>query len=205
MGSQSDQCRLHRSGNPRWANPPSYLPYAVFTEVIWGERAAGAGNKGKVQEVFFFSFLSLGGVSVSLYCGHVFARTPFFPCAFTHSDTDCAETGSGAKKKKKRTKEKAKSSGGRPRAGWGSSLCCWSGCHITPCGDDCAIYCLAGAGDLRRRNQTGSTWRTELTVVFVNNKLNRDEYALEIIMWNFLRKLSEGMNWADMLKLNMQS
>lgn len=42
-----------------------------------------------------------------------------------------------------------------PAAGWGSILCCWSGCHITPCGDDCAIYCLAGAGDRRRWSRTG--------------------------------------------------
>lgn len=26
--------------------------------------------------------------------------------------------------------------------------------YYTPCGDDCAIYCLAGAGDRRRWNET---------------------------------------------------
>lgn len=31
--------------------------------------------------------------------------------------------------------------------GWGSSLCCWSGCDIARCGDNCASYCLASAGD----------------------------------------------------------
>lgn len=50
---------------------------------------------------------------------------------------------------------------GGPAAGWGSILCCWSGCHITPCGDDCAIYCLAGAGDRRRWNRTGPSVRLE--------------------------------------------
>lgn len=35
------------------------------------------------------------------------------------------------------------------------------GCHITPCGDDCAIYCLAGAGDRRRWNETDPSVRIE--------------------------------------------
>lgn len=50
-----------------------YLPYVTFTEVIWGEQ--------RVQEIWeryrgwfffwvFFGSFSLGGVFVSLYCGH---------------------------------------------------------------------------------------------------------------------------------------
>lgn len=31
--------------------------------------------------------------------------------------------------------------------GWGSSLCCSSGCDTARCGDNCASYCLASAGD----------------------------------------------------------
>lgn len=40
--------------------------------------------------------------------------------------------------------------------GWGSSLCCWSGCDIARCGDNCASYCLASAGDAQRRR--GGQW-----------------------------------------------
>jgi hypothetical protein len=34
-------------------------------------------------------------------------------------------------------------------------LCCWSGCDIARCGDNCASYCLASAGDAQRR---GGQW-----------------------------------------------
>lgn len=38
--------------------------------------------------------------------------------------------------------------------GWGSSLCCWSGCDIARCGDNCASYCLASAGDDQLQKKT---------------------------------------------------
>lgn len=34
-------------------------------------------------------------------------------------------------------------------------MCCWSGCDIARCGDNCASYCLASAGDAQRR---GGQW-----------------------------------------------
>lgn len=67
-----------------------------------------------------------------------------------------------------------------PGTGWGSSLCCWSGCHITPCGDDCAIYCLASAGNWQR-SQTGST------AVYVNRiHWMKEKFFSWHILWNCL-------------------
>lgn len=43
---------------------------------------------------------------------------------------------------------------GCARPGWGSSLCCWSGCDIARCGDNCASYCLASAGDDQLQTKT---------------------------------------------------
>lgn len=43
---------------------------------------------------------------------------------------------------------------GCTRPGWGSSLCCWSGCDIARCGDNCASYCLASAGDDQLQTKT---------------------------------------------------
>lgn len=80
-----DECRLYHSREPR----RPYLPYVIFTEVIWGDQ--------RVQEIwelyrrcvfFFFPlFFFLGGVFVSLYCGHVFARTPCFSRALLRTAT----------------------------------------------------------------------------------------------------------------------
>lgn len=89
----------------------------------------------------------LGRVVLSFSCG--FLRTPCVVVRFYahrhRPDGDAAERGWS------RTMEPERG----PAAGWGSILCCWSGCHVTPCGDDCAIYCLAGAGDRRRWSRTG--------------------------------------------------
>lgn len=33
-------------------------------------------------------------------------------------------------------------------------MCCWSGCDIARCGDNCASYCLASAGDDQLQTKT---------------------------------------------------
>lgn len=159
-----------------------YLPCAIFTEVIWGEQ--------RVQEMWvrYRRWRWVGFLSRFFFI----ARTPFFPCAFTHSDTDlmAIRTETGAKRSEGQIQ--------RPSAGWGSSLCCWSGWHITPCGDDCAIYCLAGAGDLRQRKQTGSAWRTgPHFIVCQHNRLIGDAHALTITKHELkvVRKSTECVNW----------
>lgn len=153
-------------GEPRRSSP-------AICHFHWGHlrRAAGAVNMGKVQEVFSPPPLFFGwGFCLALLRPR-FARTPFFPVRFyaqrhrPNGDSDWKVEWRDTEEDKRRGKEHR-----GPSAGWGSSLCCWSGCHITPCGDDCAIYCLAGAGDLRRRNQTGST--RAHCVVCKQNKLN---------------------------------
>lgn len=131
-------------------------------------RICGYRGKRRVSLIFFtpsFEGFWVGFLS-RFIAATFFARTPFFPpCAFTHSDTDWMEIESPKWSEEipaERRKRRGRRHPGGPRAGWGSSLCCWSGCHITPCGDDCAIYCLAGAGNLRQWNQTGSEdagWR----------------------------------------------
>lgn len=163
----------------------------------WGHprRGGGAGNKGKVQEVFFFLLLlpfSLGGVFCLDLLRPRFARTPFFP---PRALLRTATQGWLSGEIPKRTKEEAESVEG-PRSGWGSSLCCWSGCHITPCGDDCAIYCLAGAGDLRQRRRTGSTRTTELTV-FANRINWTEAECASTITVSPVRRL-EGVNMFKM-------
>lgn len=191
----SDECRLCHSGNCRGA--PHTSP--AICHIHWGHlrRTAGAGNMGKVQENFFF--FSLGGVFVSLYCGHVFARTPFFLIVRFYAQRHGLNGDSDRKwseENLKRTKGKGKEHR-VPSAGWGSSLCCWSGCHITPYGDDCAIYCLAGAGDLRQKSQTGSTWMTELNVLFVNKIYWMETNTPSFFMFkeNVVRKWRKGVNW----------
>lgn len=77
-----------------------------------------------------------------------------------------------------------------PGTGWGSSLCCWSGCHITPCGDDCAIYCLASAGDWRRRSQTRSTAAYVNRIHWMKEKLSFSDTSCEIVwLYWFLNKV----------------
>lgn len=159
------------TGEPR----RPYLPYVVFTEVIWGEQRV-QGVRERYRRCGFSPLLFFGwGFCLALLRPR-FARTPFFlSCAFTHSDTDWTDilTASGANRSQRGQRERQRAM--RPGAGWGSSLCCWSGCHITPCGDDCAIYCLAGAGDLRQRSQTGSTWNDwARCVVCQQNTLHGD-------------------------------
>lgn len=141
---------IWHSGNRRSARRP-HLPYVIFTEVIWGEQ--------RVQEIWercrriFFPFPWVGFLSrfiAATFCAHA-----IFPVRFyaqldrLNGDSHWKWGGEILKEDKRKAKEHR-----GPGAGWGSSLCCWSGCHITPCGDDCAIYCLAGAGDLRQRNHT---------------------------------------------------
>lgn len=159
-----------------------HLPYATFTEVIWGEQ--------RVQEIwkryrgcFFPRFLWVG-FSCRFIAVIICAHASFLMRLYAqqhrmngHFDRTWGEEIYKEDKKAKRT--------GGPDTGWGSSLCCWLGCHITPCGDDCAIYCLAGAGELRR-SQTGSA-------VCKQNKLNGEELAFIIsITLVKLRKVKLG-------------
>lgn len=146
-----DECRLYMALRKSKERPPSSPAICHFH---WGHlrRAAGAGNMGKVQKDFF-PFPWVGFLSrfiAATFCAHA-----IFPVRFyaqldrLNGDSHWKWGGEILKEDKRKAKEHR-----GPGAGWGSSLCCWSGCHITPCGDDCAIYCLAGAGDLRQRNHT---------------------------------------------------
>lgn len=125
--------------------PPSCpkLPYVTFTEVIWGEQQ-GQETWKRYRRCCFSPlslFDDLGGFFVSFprfYARHC-------PCAFTHN---------GDPRLSEWTEETAGVSG----SGWGSSLCCCWVVLLPLCGDDCAIYCLAGAGDSHQKHQATSPW-----------------------------------------------
>lgn len=77
----------------------------------WGHprRGGGAGNKGKVQEVFFFFFFSSlflwVGFFVSIYCGHVLRARHFFPPVRFYAQrhrADWAERSQRGQKKRQR-------------------------------------------------------------------------------------------------------
>lgn len=191
---RGDERRPWHSGNRRGEPRRPHLPYVIFAEVIRGEEEV-QGIRERYRRCFFFLLLlpfSLGGVFCLDLLRPRFARTPFFP---PRALLRTATQGWLSGEIPKRTKEEAESVEG-PRSGWGSSLCCWSGCHITPCGDDCAIYCLAGAGDLRQRRRTGSTRTTELTV-FANRINWTEAECASTITVSPVRRL-EGVNMFKM-------
>lgn len=174
---QSDAGRLCRSGDPRRAPRPAgltcHLPFAPA--VIWAEQLVQEMCERCGRCFFLFSFfLRVGFLSDFIAATFFFYAHAIFPLSvrfYAQRDGPNWGIGNGVK----RTKGKGREHRG-PSAGWGSSLCCWSGCHVAPCGDDCAIYCLAGAGDLRQRSGTRSALRTELTVCKPN--------TLAVSMWH---------------------
>lgn len=120
----------------------------------------------------------MGGVFVSLYCGHVLRARHFFPCAFTHSDTDRTEIriGKWSEEILKRTKEEAKSTGGQALVE--VVVCAVGRVVILPLVEMTAqstalpalVTCDGGIKPDQR----------ELTVLFVN-RINSTEYAIKII------------------------
>ena len=79
---EGDECRPWHSGNRRGEPRRPHLPYVIFAEVIRGEEEV-QGIWERYNEVFFFFFpsphFSLGGVFVSIYCGHVLRARHFSP------------------------------------------------------------------------------------------------------------------------------
>lgn len=100
---------------------PAVLTCHMSFPLRSSEESSGCSKYGKGRGGVFLHPhphppFSLGGVFVSLYCGHVLRARHFFPpCAFTHSDTDRTEVriGKWSEEIPKRTKEKAKSTGGQ--------------------------------------------------------------------------------------------
>ena len=94
----------------------------------------------------------MGHVLSTLWVGFIsrfptdILRTSISPCAFTHSGTGRMET------------QRSKAEVGQRSHGGGQVLAevvlCAVPLSYYPRGDDCAIYCLAGAGDRRRWKET---------------------------------------------------
>lgn len=109
-------------------------------------------NGGHMRKYGTCPFHALGGVFCLVFL-RIFPHVCFAVRFYAHRHRP---DGDAAQQSRTRTMEPRRG----PGAGWGSSLCCWV-VILPPCGDDCAIYCLAGAGEQRRWNGTGPSVRFE--------------------------------------------
>ena len=77
-------------------------------------------------------------------------------------------------------------------------MCCWSGCDIARCGDNCASYCLASAGDDQLQTKTMT-----MGIPFVFPGLDAAEVAAVLFLSSSLLLSSPSFSFFSNLKEEM--